>query len=220
MENASSGLGDLLHYLPPIDRKLPKKERTRAQLLEAAVHVLAARGVEATTIQEIAERARVTPATFYNHFPSKDDVLGAIASWVAERLTDRVQASMVEVTDGAHRMSIGNRRFVLLAMETPRWAMLLIQLGATNPDMAAKIRAHAAADLRLGIKQKRFKVPSEEAGLDLINGTINAAMITAALGGAPKHHDIAVSTAVLRGLGMADDDAAALAKRPLPPLPG
>src|SRR5574338_1447340 len=135
MDKPSSGLGDLLHYLPPIDPKLPKKERTRAQLLEAAVHVLAARGVEATTIQEIAERARVTPATFYNHFPSKDDVLGAIASWVAERLTDRVQTSMAEVTDGAHRMSIGNRRFVLLAMETPGWALLLIQLGATNPDM-------------------------------------------------------------------------------------
>src|SRR5574338_234260 len=106
MDKPSSGLGDLLHYLPPIDPKLPKNERTR-----------------------------VTPATFYNHFPSKDDVLGSIGRWVAERLTDRVQTSMAEVTDGAHRMSIGNRRFVLLAMETPGWALLLIQLGATNPDM-------------------------------------------------------------------------------------
>jgi AcrR family transcriptional regulator len=219
MDPSSSGLGELLHYLPPIDPKLPKKERTRAQLLEAAVHVLAARGVEQTTIQEIAERARVTPATFYNHFPSKDDVLGAIAKWVSERFTERVVASMDGVTDGAVRMATGNRHFVLLAMESPRWALLLMQLAAASPATTEKIRAHALADLRLGIKQKKFKVPSEEAGMDLVNGTVNSAMLTAAMGGAPKHHDIAIATLVLRGLGMSSEDAAAIAKRPLPPLP-
>lgn len=219
MEPSSSGLGDLLDYLPAIDPKLPKKERTRAQLLEAAVHVLAARGVDQTTIQEIAERARVTPATFYNHFPSKDDVLAAIAKWVAERFTERVVASMEGETDGAARMAIGNRRFVLLAMESPKWALLLMQLAATAPATTEKIRTHALADLRLGIKQKQFKVPSEEAGLDLINGTVNAAMVTATLGGAPKHHDIAVATLVLRGLGMTTEQASAIAKRSLPPLP-
>jgi AcrR family transcriptional regulator len=219
MEPSSSGLGDLLHYLPPIDPKLPKKERTRAQLLEAAVHVLAAHGPEQTTIQEIAERARVTPATFYNHFPSKDDVLAAVAKWVVERFTDRVVASSQGVTDGAARMALGNRRFVLLAMESPRWALLLMQLAAGSPATTEQIRAHALADLRLGIKQKQFKVPSEEAAMDLVNGTINAAMLTAALGGAPKHHDIAVATIVLRGLGMAPDEATAIAKRALPPLP-
>jgi AcrR family transcriptional regulator len=219
MEPSSSGLGDLLHYLPPIDPKLPKKERTRAQLLEAAVHVLAARGVEQTTIQEIAERARVTPATFYNHFPSKDHVLGAVATWVTERFTERVYASMQGVTEAAARMAIGNRRFVQLAMESPKWALLLLQLGPSSPETTAKIRAYALADLELGIKQKVFKVPTKEAGMDLVNGAINSAMVTAALGGAPKHHDIAVAMLVLRGLGMSTEDAAAVARRPLPPLP-
>ena len=172
MEPSSRGLGDLLDHLPPIDPKLPKKERTRAQLLEAAVHVLAVKGVEATTIQDIAERARVTPATFYNHFPSKDDVLAAIARWVVDRFTERVLASMADVGDGATRMMIGNRRFVQLAVDSPGWAMLLIQLGAADPEMQERIRVHPQADLRLGIKQKTFKVPSEEAALDLINGTI------------------------------------------------
>ncbi|NVB85601.1 MAG: TetR/AcrR family transcriptional regulator [Kofleriaceae bacterium] len=219
MEPSSSGLGDLLHYLPPVDPKLPKKERTRAQLLEAAVHVLAARGVEQTTIQEIAERARVTPATFYNHFPSKDDVLAAVATWVADQFTERVFASMQGITDAAQRMATGNRRFVLLAMESPKWALLLLQLASASPATTAKIRAYAQADLEAGIKQKLFKVPSKEAGMDLINGAVNSAMVTAALGGAPKHHDIAVATLVLRGLGMSTEDAAATAKRPLPPLP-
>jgi AcrR family transcriptional regulator len=219
MEPQSNGLGDLLDHVPPIDPKLPKKERTRAQLLEAAVHVLAARGVDATTIQDIAERARVTPATFYNHFASKDEILAAIARWVADRFTDRVVASMAGIDDGATRMMIGNRRFVLLALESPGWSMLLLQLGAKNPATYERIRGYAQADLRLGIKQKSFKVPSEEAALDLINGTINAAMVTASLGRAPKHYDSAISMIVLRGLGMPPEAAATLAKRALPALP-
>jgi hypothetical protein len=114
---------------------------------------------------------------------------------------------------------IGNRRFVLLALENRRWALLFLQLGASNPGLYAELRAYPLRDLRLGIKQKRFAVPNEETALALIDGTINAAMATAATARVPRHYDVAVATVVLRGLGVATDEAAALAKRPLPPLP-
>src|SRR5437867_12956532 len=45
---------------------------TRTRLLKAAVAVLAEVGVDALTMQAVAERADVALRTVYNHFPSKD----------------------------------------------------------------------------------------------------------------------------------------------------
>ena len=78
---------------------------------------------------------------------------------------------------------------------------------------------YVLADLRLGVRQKRFKVPSEAAALDVIQGVCGAAMRRVALGTAPARHDIASATLVLRALGMATDEAADIARLPLPDLP-
>ena len=45
------------------------------------------------------------------------------------------------------------------------------------------------------------------------------AMRSVALGLAPAKHDIAVAATMLRGLGMAADEALAVARRPLPEFP-
>jgi AcrR family transcriptional regulator len=54
-----------------------RSERTRVALRRAATELFAAQGVEATSAEQIAERAGVTLRTFYRHFPSKHDVLFA-----------------------------------------------------------------------------------------------------------------------------------------------
>lgn len=52
-----------------------KREQTRRALADAALALFAERGYEATTIAEIAERAGVSPRTFFTHHPSKEHVL-------------------------------------------------------------------------------------------------------------------------------------------------
>lgn len=52
-----------------------KKERTRTQLLEAASRLIGERGVDATTVNDIATEAAVAPGTFYNYFPALDAML-------------------------------------------------------------------------------------------------------------------------------------------------
>ncbi|CAD6010546.1 TetR/AcrR family transcriptional regulator [Agreia sp. COWG] len=73
------------------DSPLGLRERKRAQTAEA-IHVAAAelaleRGLEATTIDAISERADVSPRTFFNYFPTKEDaVLGIDEAAVAAEL--------------------------------------------------------------------------------------------------------------------------------------
>ena len=52
-----------------------KKQRTREQIIEAAMGLFAERGYQATTIADIATAADVAPRTFFSYFPSKEAVV-------------------------------------------------------------------------------------------------------------------------------------------------
>src|ERR687893_2815726 len=52
-----------------------KKQRTREQIVEAAMRLFSERGYHATTIADIAEAAEIAPRTFFSYFPSKEAVV-------------------------------------------------------------------------------------------------------------------------------------------------
>jgi len=52
-----------------------KKARTRKALQEAALRLIREQGYEATTVDQIAAAAEVSPATFFRYFPTKEDVI-------------------------------------------------------------------------------------------------------------------------------------------------
>ncbi len=196
----------------------PKRERTRRQLVEAALRVFSARGVAASTVGDIAEAAGVAGATVYNHFASKDELVQAVALWLAHGLCACISDSTAGVAEGAERMAIGNRRYLWLAEQSPAWALLMLDVAALSPALLRVTADYVLADLRLGLRQKAFRVSSEAAALDLVGGTIGQAMRMIAAGMAPSGHAAAVTTLVLAGLGLPWDQARAVVRRPLPPL--
>jgi len=82
-------------------RREKNKQQTRARLLEAARDLLADHGT-AATVEEIAERADVSRATFFNYFPSKDDLITALYAQHMEsfaRVVDTVLAQPLSTYD-------------------------------------------------------------------------------------------------------------------------
>ena len=57
-----------------------KKAKTRAAIQEHALRLFREQGYEATTVEQIAEAAEVSPSTFFRYFPTKEDVV-AYDAW-------------------------------------------------------------------------------------------------------------------------------------------
>jgi len=58
-----------------VGRLEKRKQERRRRIYEAAVELFRQQGFERTTVNQIAEAADVVPATFFNHFQSKNAVL-------------------------------------------------------------------------------------------------------------------------------------------------
>jgi TetR/AcrR family transcriptional regulator, cholesterol catabolism regulator len=63
----------------PPGRRERKKLEVLARIRAAALELFTDKGYDATTVEEIAERADVAKGTFFNYFPRKDALLLALA---------------------------------------------------------------------------------------------------------------------------------------------
>ncbi len=77
------------------------KLRTRREIAEAAAVLFIDRGYAATTVQDIVDAADVSPRTFFRYFPSKEDVITAIASSTMDDTIDHLREHDVTETLGS-----------------------------------------------------------------------------------------------------------------------
>ncbi|MEA3501201.1 MAG: TetR/AcrR family transcriptional regulator [Actinomycetota bacterium] len=67
-----------------------KKQRTRLQLIEAALDVMAERGITATRTIDVAKRAGVAHGTVFVHFPTREDLITAVVDAHARQIGGRL----------------------------------------------------------------------------------------------------------------------------------
>jgi TetR/AcrR family transcriptional repressor of nem operon len=117
--------------------------QSRLKLLNAAVHMIRAKGYAATTVDDICHEAGVTKGSFFHHFKTKDDLaVAAVAHW--ERMTGGFFASAPyhEAQDPVDRL-LGylDFRAAILTGEVPDYTCLLGTLVqetyGTHPELRA-----------------------------------------------------------------------------------
>jgi AcrR family transcriptional regulator len=68
-------MSDIRPAGPPMGLRERKKARTRAAIRTEALRLFRERGYAATTIEQIAAAADISPATFFRYYPTKEDVV-------------------------------------------------------------------------------------------------------------------------------------------------
>src|SRR5687767_11794185 len=76
-------------------RTKPAAQRRR-DLLDAGLAVFLERGVAASTLDHVTQRAGVAKGTFYLHFGSKEHLLAALQADFEQRLVERIDSRVAE----------------------------------------------------------------------------------------------------------------------------
>ena len=60
---------------PATGLRARKKQKTREAIQRAALRLFTRQGYDETTVEDIAAAAEISPSTFFNYFPTKEDVV-------------------------------------------------------------------------------------------------------------------------------------------------
>ena len=114
----SSGAASAAHALPP---------DSKTRFLDAALHLIRAKGYEATTVDDICEAAGLTKGSFFHHFKSKEELALAAAQHFADRADGLfTNAPYRGLSDPLERLlAYVDHRRALLTGELPEYTCLL-----------------------------------------------------------------------------------------------
>ncbi len=97
-----------------------RSQKTQEKLLEAAAELLGDKGVEATSVADVATRANCSVGSVYHHFRDKQTLLYAVFDRMCEELRATTEAAIApERWEGASVADI-MRDYVTFALETGR----------------------------------------------------------------------------------------------------
>jgi AcrR family transcriptional regulator len=130
----------------PPSRRQENKRRTELALQQAALELFAKNGFDTTTTDEIAERAGVSPRTFFRYFPTKESVLFLGRYDWFQSFTEQYLAQPASLTD----VEAVLKSLLALApqLSSRRRSLLLYDRAvASSPTLRGGVRDHHQEDM-------------------------------------------------------------------------
>jgi len=104
------------------ERKLDRQIR-RQQIAEAALGLVADRGLGRLSMAAVARRVGLVPSAIYRHFKNKDEVILAVLDRIETRMEENVQAAREETPDPLqqiHSLLVRHVRFLREGRAVPQ----------------------------------------------------------------------------------------------------
>lgn len=194
-----------------MSRVARKQEAARRRLIDAAMAVIAERGVEGLRIREITDAADVGFGSFYSHFETKEDLAEAVVAEYLGTLTQDIIERAATREDPAEVAVVAHRMFIRLAIENRQLAWLVVRLDRGDALMETASAPRLRPVLELGVAAGRFKELDYDVAVSFIVGGTISVMRGILEGRLEPDADIQTARTMLRACGIGDDEAAALA---------
>ncbi len=210
-----------------------RRRETRSRLLDAALRLMAEKGMEGVAINEITEAADVGFGSFYNHFESKEAIYAAVLEWVFDDFANAIEGVLGEISDPAEVIAVSTRYTVMRALREPVWGRFLVNEGFSARSMDHGLGRRLLRDIRKGMAAKRLTITDPLMSFASVGGTTLGAISLALelrspqeqqpvtfreLGSDLEHLPERVAKVALEALGLGRAEAEELAYRPLPSL--
>jgi len=123
---------------------MPRRETpTRQRILDAALDLFGARGVDAVSLDEIAREVGVRKQTVLYWFPSKDELVDAVLEAVAAELVVVIDAAVRSAADDPlERIDAVVRAVFRPAVRRPAMLGLVREMSRLPEAQADRLRAH------------------------------------------------------------------------------
>ena|SRR5689334_20999759 len=122
-----------------MEKKNPRERRrarTAQAVLDAAMEIIAERGIQALSIREIAQRIEYSPSGLYEYYASKDEILDALVAQGFAQLTARIERSLRGNTASQHLFEVA-QAYMEFARENPSLYLLIFD-HVSNPSRLMK----------------------------------------------------------------------------------
>jgi AcrR family transcriptional regulator len=192
-----------------------KKSRTRALLLDTAITVFAARGIETASILEITSSAGLANGSFYYHFPDKAALVEEVGRSVAATLVRETDMAMISIEAGNERVAFGTLFFIRRGVANPSWGRLVVRALAEMGEFQEQISSGIRKDVQIGLDQGLFEVQSFPGLAAMLLGIVSAGMHEILERPAQAGVDVMAADAILRVLGIRPRMAQALTTQAL-----
>ena len=188
--------------------------RNRKALLNAAEKLIAEKGVERVTIEEISETADLAKGTFYNYFNDKNDIAKELALTIRREIRDQVGVAEQGIRDPAGQLVAGIAVGLRAAAVSPTRAAVLGRMYSLWLTPEANQEFKLLKDLEIGYRNGRFSAGDLSTGVVLTVGTVQAGITRALDLGeweAIRKLALILSELVLRALGIRGNEAYSIA---------
>src|SRR5882724_2010512 len=197
---------------------LEKRLRTRLRLLEAAARVVAHLGEDESTIDHFINAAGVARGTFYNYFPTREDLIKSLWEHVGQDPFRAIQKISAGVTDPAERIILEARLVINNAAEDPAWGWLVWYLSRSAETLNEDLRAYPMPDLVAGRDAKRLMFQNDNAARDLVVSVVRSAIRATLTERPPASYVESLCIMMLMALGLTARESRKIAQLPLPDL--
>lgn len=146
--------------------KIVDKEAKKKEILMAALHEFAEKGVNQTKISDIAQRAGIGKGTVYEYYPNKDAIFIDSMSFFMQSLENSLLKNMEGVKDPRQKIEVLIRSFTENAGESGDFLKIILDfwaIGLRNEQFSAWAESYRAFQVMIseifeeGIRQGIFR---------------------------------------------------------------
>ena len=82
-----------------MSRRERKKEETRSTIIDCALDLFKGKGIQETSMEEIAEQSDVSKGTLYNYFPDKESILVGYFQYITAAYGEDIKEALTDSQD-------------------------------------------------------------------------------------------------------------------------